>query len=148
MAAEVLRRFSLPNGTIDLICRVIKDHMRFKQGGEQGQLIKDATLRRMIQSYGIDIYLLLELIQADNMTHHPDYRLPEQVSRLSQRVENLTEEMEKHRFSLTGMDIIHEFSIQSSPLVGNLLKLAENEWLENPYLTREELIEIIRENLK
>ncbi len=148
MARSVLQRCFLPKSIIDTICRMIADHMRLKQGGNQGQNIKDKTLRQLIRSHGKDIGLLLELIHADNMAHHPDYRMPGQMIAVTGRMAKLTEQMAEKRFNLTGMDIIHAFSIDSSPLVGELLKKAEDAWLENPDLTSEELIERIRENKK
>ncbi len=148
MARSILQRYFLPKSIIDKICRMIADHMRLKQGGDRGQNIKDKTLRQLIHSYGNDIDLLLELIHADNMAHHPDFRMPEQGKAVTGRMAKLTEQMAEKRFTLTGMDIIHAFNIDSSPLVGRLLKIAEEAWLENPDLTSEELIERIRENKK
>jgi len=148
MAGDILKRFSLGRSMIELICRMIADHMRVKQGGEQGQLVRDHTIRRLIHVHGEYMPVLLELIHADNLAHHPDHCLPEQVPNLRPRVQKLASEMQERRFSLTGMDIIAGFSIQSSPLVGKLLKTAEDAWLKNPHLTKEKLIKIIKEKHK
>jgi hypothetical protein len=116
--------------------------MVFKQSGEEGLHIKDSTLLRLADRYKDDLWLLLDLVEADNSAHAPQYRMPKQVVCLRRRFAQLKSNLP--RFNLTGRDLLQEFGISTSRKVGELLQIAKQTWYEDPGLGKKQLLELIR----
>ena len=142
MAYELLKRFSIPQKNREIISKIIGGHMLFKQSGPDGSLIKESTLLRYIDRYKDDLWLLLDLVEADNLAHAPEHRMPLQVIGLRRRFAQLKANLPK--FSLTGGDLIQEFGISRSNKVGELLQIAKQAWYEDPGLAKQQLLELIR----
>ncbi len=142
MAYELLRRFSVPKRSRELISKLVGGHMVFKQSGEEGLHIKDSTLLRLADRYKDDLWLLLDLVEADNSAHAPQYRMPKQVVCLRRRFAQLKSNLP--RFNLTGRDLLQEFGISTSRKVGELLRIAKQAWYEDPGLGKNQLLELIR----
>lgn len=142
MAYELLKRFSVPKRAREIISMLVGGHMVFKQSGEEGLRIKDSTLLRLADRYKDDLWLLLDLVEADNSAHAPEYRMPEQVVRLRRRFAQLKANLP--RFNLTGRDLLQEFDISTSKKVGELLQTAKQAWYEDPGLGKNQLLELLR----
>ena len=142
MAYELLKHFSLPKRARELISMLVGGHMVFKQSGEDGSRIKDSTLLRMTDRYKDDLWLLLDLVEADNSAHAPEYRMPKQVVCLRRRFAELKASLP--RFNLTGRDLLQEFDISASKKVGELLQRAKQAWYDDPGLGKNQLLEILR----
>ncbi len=142
MAYELLKRFSLPKRSREIISMLIGGHMVFKQSGEDGSRIKDSTLLRLADRYKDDLWLLLDLVEADNLAHAPEHCMPKQVVCLRRRFAQLQANLPK--FNLTGKDLLQEFGISASKKVGELLQTAKQAWYEDPGLGKNQLLELIR----
>ena len=142
MAYELLKRFSVPKRSREVISMLIGGHMVFKQSGTEGLGIKDSTLLRLADRYKDDLWLLLDLVEADNLAHAPEYRMPSQVVCLRRRFAQLKAHLP--RFNLTGRDLLQEFGISTSKKVGELLQTAKQAWYEDPGLGKNQLLELLR----
>jgi len=146
LAFTKLRRFKVPKAQRDLIRELIRGHMLFKQGGPQGERMRDAILLRIADRFGDGLWQLLELAEADNLAHAEWTRQPEQIPGLRRRFAALKSSLPK--FCLTGRDLMREFGISQGIRVGKLLHLAKQAWYEDPGLGREQLLELLRRQMK
>ncbi|MDP2173813.1 MAG: CCA tRNA nucleotidyltransferase [Candidatus Cloacimonadaceae bacterium] len=142
LAREILKRFHIRKADAVNIAFAIEKHMVFKQGGEKGEKLKDSTLRRYMEHGDDKLELLLGLIHADNLSHHPDHCLPDQIPALRRRIGLLKEVMQ--RFILTGRDLMEEFAISEGSIIGEMLKIAKERWFENPEWGKQELLDMLR----
>lgn len=141
-ALTVMRRFKLPKQQRDLASKLIEGHMLFKNSGAEGKAMKDSTLLRIADRYGEGLWQLLDLCEADNQAHAPQFRVPEQIPGLRRRFAALEAALPK--FSLTGRDLMQEFGLSQGIGVGKLLDLARQAWYEDPGLGREQLLALVQ----
>lgn len=142
MAREILSRLRIHRSDAADIVFAIEKHMVFKQGGQHGEKLKDATLLRYIEHGEARLDLLLGLIHADNLSHHPEHCMPAQVPALKERIGRLKQQSLK--FVLTGRDLMEYFVISGSSIIGEMLDFARERWFENPALEKRELLEMLR----
>lgn len=146
MAPKVLIRFGLSVADQKRIQTAIARHMLFKNTGEHGEKLGNYKLRKLCHQLSEqELKLLLDLVHADNLSHAPAYCLPHQIPALRERIKAIR--AEHYSFPLTGNDLILAFAIESSPLVGKLLARALDYWCDNPDLSRDELLELIRKHI-
>ncbi|MCB5229095.1 MAG: CCA tRNA nucleotidyltransferase [Candidatus Cloacimonetes bacterium] len=145
LAHSILKSYQIAKPQRQIIQRVIAGHMRFKNSGEDGSLMKPETLLRIADQYGAALWQLLDLVHADNLAHAPQYRHPEQVPGLRRRFLDLQDRIP--RFCLTGKDLIDTFGIAPGPLLGSLLQAAKEAWYQDPEMGREELLDYIDKQL-
>jgi len=144
----ILQRYMISKPSRSLICKAIAKHMSYKQSGEYAEKLKELSLRRLaIESLEYK-ELLLDLIEADNLSHAPEYRLPEQIPALRKKLSETEEMLHNKRFNLTGRDLIEVFSIKSGPKVGEMLAFAHEQWLQNPHLGSERLLSLVAKRFK
>lgn len=142
MAYELLERFMIPKNTAATISKIIGAHMIFKQSKDDGSMMKDSTLLRLADRFQDDLWPLLNLVEADNLSHAPHYTMPLQVISLRRRFAHLKASLPK--FCLTGKDLMREFGISRSKQVGELLQHAKEAWYEDPGLGQKQLLELLK----
>ncbi|PKN80381.1 MAG: hypothetical protein CVU48_02160 [Candidatus Cloacimonetes bacterium HGW-Cloacimonetes-1] len=147
LAASILKRFMIAAQDSSRITKAIAKHMVYKNIGYQAERISLKSLRKLILLPEADVELLLSLIHADNLSHAPDYCMPEQIPCLREQLSKELKKLSGIRFNLTGKDLISELGVQQGPLVGKLLKIAKHKWLEDPEISQEALMRILREKL-
>ncbi|MDZ4183259.1 MAG: HDIG domain-containing protein, partial [Candidatus Cloacimonadaceae bacterium] len=142
MAREILSRLRIHRSDAADIVFAIEKHMVFKQGGQHGEKLKDATLLRYMEHGESRLDLLLGLIHADNLSHHPEHCMPAQVPALRERIGRLKQQNQK--FVLTGRDLMEDFGISGSSIIGEMLDFARERWFDNPTLEKRELLDMLR----
>jgi tRNA nucleotidyltransferase/poly(A) polymerase len=147
MAENILRKLKYDNKFIKTVSFIVSNHMRLKQFGAEAELASDKSIRRLLTDSGDKLSLLLELCHADNLSHAPKYCLPNQIEGLLERIKNIKFEPEKIKIPITGTDIMETFNILPGKKVGDLLQLSEEYYLENPNITKEELITKLKEHI-
>ena len=148
MCDTILRRLKYSNDFIRKVQVLVKNHMRTKNFGKYCAYMKDKTLRKMQYELGDDMMKCLELIDADNKAHAPEYCMPNQVENIVKRLKQFKEEgtsMENYKLPVNGNDVMKVLGIEPCAKVKEclywLLKFAFN----NPKISREELLTKIKQ---
>jgi len=148
MAKKILQKLKYPNDIIDQVVLNIREHMRLKGAGKQGEIISDKALRKLKMDIGEHLNDLLDLIHADNSSHSEEHSLSNQIPAIRKRLANIKDiSKEKSPLPISGNDIMQAFNLKPGKEIGRLLKIIENAWLENPDLTKEEAIEILKKEI-
>ena len=113
--------------------------MDFKQGSP-----KDKTLRKLQYTLGeIQYWRLLELIEADNLSHAPKYCIHGQAEEIKTRTKNM-KTMFYYSLPITGDDIMEVKNIGPGKLVKGYLDYCLKLAFSNPDITKEQLISRIK----
>jgi putative nucleotidyltransferase with HDIG domain len=144
MASKALKRLKYANDTMDDVTKLISRHMFSEGAGEKG-------VRRLVRSVGKDlIFDLLDLRQADTLAQG----MGQDLLSIDEFKRKVVSEIEKKRpfgfadLAVNGDDLIREFDLAESPLIGDILGDLLEMVLDNPDLnTRERLLNRAREYL-
>jgi hypothetical protein len=120
--------------------------MRFKN--YKDKCPTDKALRKFLKTIGEDnLALCLDVINADNNSHSEAYNAPNQVSLILDRLKKLdVSEKPLHTIPINGTEIMNAFKLKPSPLVGKIIKFIEDAVLDNPNLTKEDCVSLIKFN--
>ena len=145
MAREIMKRLKYPNEVIDKVVASVSAHMKTKQAGDSAN-ISDKALRKFARSLGDHLEDTLDLIDADNKAHHPDYNMPNQVANIRKKLKTLKaiEPSAGSKFPVDGKDIMRYLGIGAGPWIGKLLALVQDAWDENPNLTKDDALTIVK----
>jgi len=121
----------------------VKTHMRLKGAGPDGDKISDKALRKYLRDVGDELEDSLDLIHADNISHAPKSNMPNQIPAIKERFKELNY-THKSKPPITGNDIIEHFDLETGPMIGVLINAARDEFLSNPKISKEELLEKLR----
>ena len=91
MSREILTRLGYDQNVIDDVAFIIRNHMRTKQGGDNGERLRDKTLNKILKECGsFDRFKsLMTVIESDNMSHKKEHIIVGQYDALINRVEKL-----------------------------------------------------------
>lgn len=145
MADKILKNLKVSNSTSNSICFAIKEHMRTKCFKEDA--IKDAKLRKLQAELGHDFDLVLDVIDADNKAHIKEFCIPTQVDNIRRRLRELEligMDCKKVSLPVDGFDIMSELSIGGGPKVKEILKTLTKMYYNDPKITREQCLKIIK----
>lgn len=148
MCDTILRRLKYSNDFIRTIQVLVKNHMRCKNIGNFCEKLKDKSLRKMQYELGDNMAKCLELIDADNKAHAPEYCMPNQVENIIERLEQLRKEgtsMENYKLPVNGDDIMEVLGIEPCAKVKECLNWLFKFAFNNPKISREELLTKIKQ---
>jgi tRNA nucleotidyltransferase (CCA-adding enzyme) len=148
LAEKIMIRLKYSTDEMNSVVYGVENHMRFKSAGLLGENISDKALRKF--KFGIpleDIEDVLDLMHADNISHAPHVCMPQQISCIRERIKKLNIIISKPKLPINGDDLIKIFNLKPSKIFGEILKVIEEEYYENPELTLEEALEIVRNML-
>jgi poly(A) polymerase len=133
---------------VDLILAVkhgVAEHMRLKSSGTHGQDISDKALRRFKVDLNLDLEMMLNVMHADNICHAPEHCIPHQIPGIRERLRTLGDKAPaKVKLPIHGGNVMEILNMGPGPRVGEVLKAVEEAWYENPELTREEALDIVK----
>jgi hypothetical protein len=88
-------------------------------------------------------------MHADNISHSDASSMPNQINNVRARLANLDMKLkaDKPELPIDGNDILQTFKLKPGKIVGQLLGLVTDAWYENPNLTREQALEIVKKGL-
>ncbi len=135
IAHEILRRLRFSNEDCAQILSLVENHMRF---GDVEKM-KESTLKRFFRLPHFDEHLVLHRL--DCLSSHGDLRLYEFAKR---RREEMPEEEVRPALLVTGRDLITA-GYQPGPRFKEMLAIAEDAQLEGRVRTKEQALELIRE---
>ena len=145
IANAALHRMKFPTSVINSVVKGVANHMRLKQSGAFGEKVSDKALRKLRVDLGDDLDMILDVMHADNLAHHPDHILPNQIPGIRARLQNLGESAPpKVTLPVDGNDVMRELSLSPGPKVRTVLEAVKEEWFANPDLTRDEALTLIR----
>ena len=140
MATKILTDLRFPKAIVESVSKIIKLHMITKQWGPNAENVTDKSLRKLQKKAGNDLVNLLLLIHADNNSHAKDYNMPNQVHEIKNRFDALEKKKEPKKMPINGNDIMTFFRVETGKKVGELLKLAEDIFLDDPTILKNELL--------
>ena len=149
IAEDIMRKLKYPNDIIKSVVIGIQNHMRLKNSGVSGELISDKALRRLKRDLGDNIEMVLDLMHADNLSHSDSHSMPNQIPGIRLRLQNMIDNINNSqhiKLPINGNDLI-KIGIKPGKQIGDLLKIIEDEYMENPNLTKEQAIKIIQKYL-
>lgn len=148
MAREILTALKYPNDIIDPVVLAIKNHMRLKQSGKEGEKISDKALRKFVVDMGEHLEDIMDVIHSDNISHASASSMPNQIPNLLKRIEQLrsTIPTKNQKLPVTGDDL-QQLGLKPGPLYKELLDLVRDTQLENPNTTKDEYLIIIKSHL-
>lgn len=144
MAESILTNLKYSWSFVSDVKVLIQNHMRLKQNYNlktKEYSGSKKAIRKLISDLGNLFDLELELIDADNMSHKPEYNMPGQVQDIK-RISLDLETNEKHPgFSVSGDRIMSEFNLLPSPAVKVIKSVIQDISFEYPDLDEEDLIQ-------
>jgi tRNA nucleotidyltransferase/poly(A) polymerase len=149
IARDILKRLKYSGDITDSVCLIIKNHMRLKSCGELAENLSHSALRRFRVDMGDDLIAALDVMHADNVSHGILKDMPYQIPMIRSMISNMNFDMvTKPSLPINGFDVMTIFGIQKPcRRVGEILKLAETIWYENPEVTKEVMVEKLKSTL-
>lgn len=147
LAYNILKELKYDNDTIDEVSFLIKNHMRTKQAGDGGKLLKDKSLNKLL--YECKTFerfkSLMRIIECDNEAHAKDCCIHNQYEELVKRVESDENHMKMFGYKLpvTGEDIMEVLDITPGPLIKEINKRLLNQAFMDPGITRGRCIQLL-----
>lgn len=91
IASNFMTDLKFSNDMISKVRRMVFYHMDLKSAGPDGSKMSDVALRKFVHRVGnvSHIYALLELMDADNVSHAEGHNMPNQILGISNRLEEM-----------------------------------------------------------
>ncbi|HWY34728.1 MAG TPA: hypothetical protein VNX68_08780, partial [Nitrosopumilaceae archaeon] len=116
-----------------------------KHGGPEAEKISDKTLREFISELGETLEDTLNVIHADNIAHSEEASMPNQISKIRDRLKTLEVrkkiEGQKENLPISGKDLI-DLGVPEGSMVGKVKSIIKKAVLKHPNLSREEAFKI------
>ena len=144
IAEGILKRLKFSNEFTDAVTFIVRHHMRFKDVKFDGTGISDKGLRKIKILAGDNLTALLDVMNADNISHGTDWDDPRIIDAIEDRLRNLRDLPKKPTLPVNGNDIMVEFDIPAGPEIGRFLKFVEDAWFSDPQLTKDQALELIK----
>lgn len=152
LAKTILETLRFPNSIIQDTVFIIKNHMCIKQFYDYSTdkyTGSDKYTRKIYRHLGDNIYRVLALIDADNVSHHPDYSMPGQVSSFKEalrRVKDSSISIKHSEYTspVSGNDIKELLGIGQGRLIKTVKDIIQDYFDEDPGLSKEDLLDKYR----
>lgn len=148
IARDIMIRLKYPNSIIDAVCAGVKNHMRLKGAGNEGNIISDKALRKLQAELGDNLEMTLDVMDSDNRAHAAAHAMPNQISGIRGRLSNLKPINPKRDLPINGNDIMSTLNIKPGPIIKILLAAVEDATYENPHLSRAEALRIVKDTFE
>lgn len=143
MVEEIMSRLKYPRKLIDAVKLGVKNHMRLKQAGDIDIKINNKTLLKFRNEMGEQLENILNLIHADNLSHAPGSELPNQITNIRKKLEQIKNSPTKPKMPISGFDL-QQLGLKPGPIFKDIMNIIAEEWYENPGLTRDEALVIAK----
>jgi len=148
MTEKILRRLKYPNKIIDAVVTGVRNHMKLKHGGPDSFGATDKTLRKFKVNMGDHLEDILNLIHADNIAHEAGFDMPNQIEAIRKRLDTLDIPQGKLKLPINGDDIKKKYKLRPGKIIGDLLAIVKDEYLENPKVNAREIYPKLEKYLK
>ena len=143
---DVMTRLKYPTELIDAVAIGVRNHMRLKSGKDGAVVLSDKALRKFKVEIGSELENVLGLIHADNISHSDEHSMPNQVDNIKKRLDSFNIEKTvagKPKLPISGTDL-KEMGIKPGPIYGKIMNSITEKWYENPTLSREQAMHIVK----
>lgn len=148
MTEKILRRLKYPNKIIDAVVMGVRNHMKLKHGGPDSFGATDKTLRKFKVNMGDHLEDILNLIHADNIAHEAGFDMPNQIEAIRKRLDTLDIPQGKLKLPINGDDIRKKYKLRPGKIIGDLLAIVKDEYLENPKVNAKDIYPKLEKYLK
>ena len=148
MTEKILTRLKYPNKIIDAVVKGVQNHMKLKHGGPDSFGASDKTLRKFKVNMGDHLEDVLNLIHADNIAHEAGFDMPNQIEAIRDRLDTLGIPQGKLKLPINGDDIKKKFKLKPGRIIGDLLAIVKDEYLENPKVNANKIYPKLEKYLK
>ena len=150
---SIMQRMKYSNDDIDAVTMCVKNHMRFKQSGNNCPSNKSLRKFMADMKTNENMAMVLDVINADNNAHKPEYCALSQVNKILSKLielmgEGKEEKVTKVVLPINGHDIMERFNLKKGPKIGNYLEIVKDNYFDNPDITREECFAIIQSKIE
>lgn len=147
MAERIMTRLKYTNDEIATVKKVVETHMQLKSAGPNGEKASDKQLRKFVNRLGPALGMAMKVMHADNLSHSKEASMPNQIPALVRRIETLQTQApsEKPNLPVNGNDIMTTLGIKPGPEIKKLLGAVEDAWYENPNLSKDQALAIVRQ---
>lgn len=145
IAREALRRLKFDNHTIDEVCFIIKNHMRAKGFENDCRKMKDKAANKFMYVCGTRERFgrVCRVIEDDNLAHERSHCIIGQYAAFMERADN--SKMFGYKLPIDGNDVMEGLGIGPGPAVKEVLKGVMTHAFNNPDITRERCMKIMKE---
>ncbi len=143
IAKEILKKLKYSGKLVSEVNFLIKNHMRTKSFGANAEHMTKKAARKFLRDTKDYCDNLLHLIHADNISHAPEHQYPEQTKMIRLKLESAEEELKVSPLPVNGRDIIKHLKLKGSD-IGTALKIAEDIYMDNPYISKDILLDKIK----
>jgi len=112
------------------------------------RLKTDKTLRKFKVNMGDHLEDVLNLIHADNIAHEAGFDMPNQIEAIRKRLDTLGIPQGKLKLPINGDDIKKKFKLKPGRIIGDLLAIVKDEYLENPKVNANKIYPKLEKYLK
>lgn len=149
MVKDILHRLHYPNDIINAVSTTVRNHMRMKGAGKTGEDVSNKALRKLQADLGPHLEDTLDIMHADNLAHTTNAAMPEQIPAIRDRLKGLNAIVPaKAKPPIDGNDIMQALHIGQGPKVKDVKADVTDYWLENPELTKQDLIDYVKKKYK
>ena len=148
MTEKILKRLKYPNEIINAVVLGVRNHMKLKHGGPDSFGASDKTLRKFKVNMGDHLEDILNLIHADNIAHEAGFDMPNQIEAIRKRLNTLGIPQGKLKLPINGDDIKKKFKLKPGKIIGDLLAIVKDEYLENPKVNANKIYPKLEKYLK
>ncbi|WP_300368958.1 CCA tRNA nucleotidyltransferase [Brachyspira sp.] len=140
VAKKIMKRLKYSNSEIDFVTLLVRQHMFYYQDEWT-----DGAVRRFMRAIGVEnIKPLLKLREADRLgSGHRKDKESKAIPKLLSRIDKIIEEenaITVKDLKIDGNDLINEFNLKPSPLIGKILNYLLDLILDEPDLNNREFL--------
>jgi tRNA nucleotidyltransferase/poly(A) polymerase len=139
-ATTHLKNLKLSKQDITYISKLINECKKTRRLAVKGSLQSETQLCKRAYELEPVAKDFSSLYEAAAVFSPDSNKRASQACRIVDEISRTAEQMRKHRFSLTGDDLIRTFCIKSGPKVGKLLARALAYWFKHPKADKTELL--------
>lgn len=145
MARDIMTRLKYPNASIDTVGTVIKNHMRLKPSGPDGNGVSDKALRKFVADIGDVLPVALGVMDADNKSHAEGSAMPNQINGIRARLEKLPAAVssDKIKLPINGHDIMQRLGVKPGPVLAMMLDVVKDAYFDNPDIDKESALNLV-----
>lgn len=138
MAKTICKRLTFPNDQTELICSLVREHLRFKDAFQMRQ----STLRRFFSLPRFDLHM--ELHRLDCLASHG---LLDAYHFCQKKLEEFSKLPPPPKRLITGEDL-KTLGFSSGPQMGKVLRAVEDAILEGDIQTKDQALEFVKTHFK
>jgi tRNA nucleotidyltransferase/poly(A) polymerase len=148
---DVMNRLKYPRELINAVKLGVRNHMRLKQAGDTGVHIKDKTLLKFRNEMGEQLENVLNLMHADNISHSDASSMPNQITNIRQRLEQLKNVPTRPKMPIDGFDLTL-MGLKPGPIFKEIMNAVAEEWYtktgEGLSFTKEDALKLAKKIAK